>query len=95
LSFLSSVSTSLDEGERTAVALALEIRPDVFLSDDRAARGEANRRGLKWLATVDVIYLLKQYNLIPAVKPVLDTMRRNGFGIKRTLYRTTLRKSGE
>jgi predicted nucleic acid-binding protein len=75
--------------------LAQEIAADFVLVDDQSARSEATRRGVDWALTPDIVRMMKQQGLIPAVKPVLDTMRRNGFGIKRTLYRATLRKSGE
>lgn len=92
---LATFPTTLQEGERSALALAQEIGVDFVLVDDQSARSEATRRGMDWAMTPDVVRMMKQQGLIPAVKPVLDTMQRNGFGLKRTLYRVILRQAGE
>jgi len=42
-----------------------------------------------------VIVLMKRQGLLSEVRPVLDQMRRESFGIDGTLYEQTLRVAGE
>lgn len=51
----SLVLDQLDPGESEAIALALEVRADVVLMDERAGRQEATRRGLRVAGTLSVL----------------------------------------
>jgi predicted nucleic acid-binding protein len=47
--------TTLDPGEREAIALAIALRADALIIDDRAARREAERRGVRAIGTLRVL----------------------------------------
>src|SRR5687768_337989 len=50
-----STAIERDAGEKEAIDLALQVRPDWFLSDDLEARREATQRGLRVMGTVGVL----------------------------------------
>jgi predicted nucleic acid-binding protein len=54
----------LDEGEREAIALALEMKADLLIVDDRDARIEASRRKLIVIGTLRVLEDAAQLGLI-------------------------------
>ena len=76
-----------------AVALQQEVR--FIVIDERKGRAAATRLGLQSITTVDVVFLLKQKGILPAVKPTLDLMKTRGYGIRASLYRAALRNAGE
>ena len=56
---------------------------------------QASQHGLVCLRTTDVVVLLKREGLVAEVKPVLDGMRQQGFGIDDATYERALRAAGE
>ena len=87
--------THLDLGECGAIALAEEIDAQRVIIDDCAAREIAIARGLPVVGTVGVLIVAKARHLIPAVKPILDTLRSHGARISDKLYRQALTTTGE
>ena len=62
----------LDPGELDALALAVELRADLLLMDERAGRAQARRLGLHFTGVVGVFVRAKQVGLIPGVADLLD-----------------------
>jgi uncharacterized protein len=86
----------LDRGEAEAIALALELRADVLLADERRARRIAARLGLSVVGVLGVLIEAKKAGLIPMVQPIVeDLLTRAGFRIGSELYRLVLRTAGE
>ncbi|MFN0123267.1 MAG: DUF3368 domain-containing protein [Blastocatellia bacterium] len=54
----------IDQGEHEAIALALELRADRLLIDDRNGRLEAKRAGLTTVPTLAILELAAQRGLI-------------------------------
>lgn len=92
---LPAPAAPLSVADREVLTLALFLRPDHLLSDDRAVCREAVALGLVPLRTPLVVVLMRQERLIPAVRPVLDRMRAAGFGIADAPYRQALAAVGE
>lgn len=91
-----TLKQSLDPGEAEAIALALEIKADRLLIDERLGRQVAARQGLKIRGIVGLLIRAKQQGLIPEVKPVLDRLRSQaGFRVSPALYATALQEAGE
>lgn len=85
----------LDPGERDVIGLALQ-RPTAWLVlDDRPARRMAERVGLSVVGTIGVVVRAKQRGLLPAVRPTLDALIRNGLFVGQGLYREVLVGAGE
>lgn len=67
--------TILDPGEAEAIALALELKCDFLLIDERIGTKVAKENGLKTLGLVGVLVKAKEEKLIPNVRPILDELR--------------------
>jgi len=89
------IPTSLDVGERDAIALARELRAARILLDERAARAVASRLNLTVTGSAGVVLAAKQVGIITRVKPYLDRMIAQGRHIGPNLYEQILRLAGE
>lgn len=89
------VPSSLDAGERDAIALARALQAARILLDERAARAVATRLGLTVTGSAGVLLAAKQRGIIPLVKPHLDQMVAQGRHIGPTVYEQVLRQAGE
>ena len=86
----------LDKGEAEAIVLARELKADVILLDEKAARSIADRLGLYVLGTVGLLMWARQQNHIPSLREQLDTLRDKGrFRLSQKLYRAVLTEVGE
>jgi predicted nucleic acid-binding protein len=72
---------SLGDGEREAVALALEIKAERILPDDRPARRVAQELGLVVTGTAGVLLAAKRHELIAHVRPFVDALVEKSFYI--------------
>ena len=70
----------LDPGEREAITLAEALRADALVMDDRAGRREAERRGLRVIGTLRVLYDAAEAGLLDLTE-ALEALRRSGFYI--------------
>jgi predicted nucleic acid-binding protein len=84
----------LDPGEREAIALAEALRADALIMDDRAGRREAERRGLRVIGTLRVLYDAAETGLLNLAE-ALEALQRSGFFIDRRLSKELLRRHAE
>jgi len=90
------IPAELDQGEREAIALALEISEERILLDEREARQVAQRFGLQVIGTLGILLLAKDNQVIVQVRPLLDEMMSMAqYWVATTLYQQVLRKAGE
>jgi predicted nucleic acid-binding protein len=83
----------LDSGE---VALGREINADLLLLDERLARTEAAKLGLKFTGILGILVEAKSQHILDSVKPVVDDLiARAGFWLRDDLYRKVLESVGE
>lgn len=68
----------LHDGEVEVMLLAQEIKADVVIIDDGAARSTAEYLGLPLTGTLGVMIKAKQRGLLEAVMPVVQQMEQNG-----------------
>lgn len=87
--------SSLDAGERDAIALAHAAQASRILLDERAARAVAVRLGLTVTGSVGVLLAAKRRGFIAFVQPHLDKMLEQGRFISPTLYDHIVRQAGE
>ncbi len=92
---LETLQTNLDPGEAEAITLAVEIKADRLIIDERRGRNEAMRLGLQVTGLLGIVLAAKQQGLIPLVQPILDDLRANSFWIRDALYAEVLRLAGE
>lgn len=90
------LQAELEEGEAEAIALAHALSADLVLLDERDARRAAGRLGLRTLGAIGILIWAKQSGRLPALKPMLDALRRQGkFRISPALYEQALITVGE
>ncbi|MBI3403776.1 MAG: DUF3368 domain-containing protein [Acidobacteria bacterium] len=86
---------SLADGERHAIALALETRVDALVLDDLPARRIAHEAGLTVIGTLGVLLGAKRIGLIGKVRPELANLVRTSFFLSPQLYDELLLAAGE
>jgi predicted nucleic acid-binding protein len=88
-------AVGLGAGELEAMALYKHLRADRLLVDDQRARRIATFNHIEVIGCVGVLLLAKNRNLIPAVKPKLDSMQTSGIRLSEALFDAALRIADE
>ena len=90
------VSQSIDAGEAEAICLALDLKADVILLDDRKGKREAETRGLSCLGLPAVLLEAKRQGLISSLQAALDLLdERGNYRLKAHTREALLRSVGE
>ncbi len=86
----------LDSGEAETIALGREINAELLLLDERLARIEAAKLGLRFTGILGTLVAAKSQHILDSVKPVVDELiARAGFWLSADLYRKVLESVGE
>lgn len=86
----------LDMGEAETIALALDLRADLVLSDEQAGRHAAQYFNLAVMGTVGLLIRAKKLGLITEVRSQLDALRQQaGFYLSQPVYQHALWLAGE
>lgn len=86
----------LHAGEVETMIIAQKpVKADLVILDDMAARKTAKYLGLTVTGTMGVLVKAKQKQIIPAVKPILDEIMRNGFYISEKVVKMVLKSVDE
>ena len=86
----------LHAGEVETMIIAQKpVKADLVILDDMAARKTAKYLGLTVTGTMGVLVKAKQKHIIPAVKPILDEIMRNGFYISEKIVKMVLKSVDE
>jgi hypothetical protein len=86
----------LDPGEAAAIALAVDIRADRLLIDERIGRSIASQYNIKIRGILGILVNAKSQGLILTVKPLLDSLiDEAGFRVSQALYDRILQEAGE
>lgn len=91
---LERIPLALHDGEREAIALALQLRARLLI-DDAQGRKVARQHGVQVLGALRVILNAKRLGLIQTVGPILDALRESGYWIEGSLCQETLKEAGE
>jgi predicted nucleic acid-binding protein len=69
-----SLLSELHPGEAEAIALAIQMKADLLLVDERRGRSVASRLNLKVMGLLGLLIEAKRKGLIEAVRPILDDL---------------------
>jgi predicted nucleic acid-binding protein len=86
---------TIDPGESSAIALAVELKDCYLILDDLRARKVADRMGLSFTGTLGVIAAAKRRGIIAAARPVFEQIRQNNFWISEKFMQQILNELGE
>lgn len=91
-----SLQIKLDDGEAQAIALALEIKCDLLLMDERIGTNIARQEGLQTVGLVGVLVKAKEEKIIEKVSEILTDLKNTaGFWLDRKLEKKILESLGE
>lgn len=89
------LEASLDKGEASAIAFAIEQTGCLLIIDDYKGRKYAEQLGIRITGTLGVIIGAKLSGHIESVKPILDKIKKTNFRLTEELEKKTLAKSNE
>jgi predicted nucleic acid-binding protein len=91
-----ALEQDLDDGEAEAIALAVELKAGLLITDERFGRNTAKHFGLDFTGVLGVLIEAKRKGLVNEVKRYLDELRIvAGFRISDRLYKKVLMDEGE
>lgn len=90
-----TMPSSIDKGEATAIALALEIEGATLILDDLTARNFAARLGIHVTGTMGVLIKAKQDGHIPSIRPLVQMIRQTNFRLSDRVERNAYILAGE
>lgn len=85
----------LDLGEAETIVLARELAADWVLMDEKKGRRKFTQLGLQKIGTVGILLKAKQVGLIVELRPELDLLRQQGFGVSQGVIDAVLRQANE
>ncbi len=91
---VTALEKDLDPGESAAIALAVEIKAELVILDERDARETAEIYNLKKTGFIGILMKAKQKGFIDSVEKYLDQAIEKGFWIDEKLYQSIIKKIG-
>ncbi len=89
------ILASLDKGEASSIALAVEQEGSLLILDDQKARKFAAEMGLKYTGTLALIIEAKFRGYISLVKPIIDKIKDTNFRMSPELEKKILELADE
>lgn len=89
------LETSVDKGEASAIALAIELADCLLIIDDLKGRNLAETLGIKITGTFGLILEAKLSGKIDSVKAILEKIKQTDFHFSKEIEKKILDKASE
>lgn len=89
------INMNLDEGEASAIALAMDLKRSILIIDDLKGRKVAEHLNVRYSGTLGLILRAKQEGILVSVKPIIKKIEKTNFRIDKNLILTILNEAGE
>lgn len=86
---------SVDPGEASAIALAMEISYPLLIVDDLKGRKLAIRMDISIMGTLGMLLKAKQQYIIPFIKPYINRIQSTNFRVSQAIVNYLLEQAGE
>jgi predicted nucleic acid-binding protein len=94
-SLLEVFKETVDPGEASAIALAMETSNAILIIDDLKGRKLASRMALSFMGTLGLLVKAKEYGVISTIKPYIEKIQATDFRISPALVNLVLERAGE
>lgn len=96
LTLVTVLQSDLDLGEAETLALAIELKADLVLLDEKEGRHIAGRLGLRTLGVLGILLQAKRLGAVVEIRSLLDALRKQaGFFLGESLYWQVLEQANE
>jgi len=86
---------NIDRGEAEALDLAVYLKADRLLIDERKGSQLAKQLGITTIGLLGILKIAKEKNLISSIKIILDQLIENNFWLSNQLYNLVLKSVNE
>lgn len=87
---------NLHPGEIAALSLAVEVKADAILIDERSGHTAALRLGLKTIGILGILIQAKASGNVPSIRPIIERLEREArFWLGPSLRNRVLKQAGE
>jgi predicted nucleic acid-binding protein len=93
--YQSIIENTVDKGEASTIALAIENDDCLLIIDDLKGRKFAQQLGLHIIGTMGVIVDAKLSGIISSIKPLIHKIRNTNFRVTQEIEKIMLAKAGE
>jgi hypothetical protein len=86
---------TLGKGESEAITLSLEVKADLLIVDDLAARKTAEAMGIRITGVIGILLEAKRLGFVHEIKELLDKMLDLDFRVSKIVYDNALKLARE
>lgn len=88
---IAELETVLDEGEASAIALALETEKCILIIDEKKGRKISKDLGIEIIGTLKVIQMARQKGIIESIRPLVEDLQKAGFRFSKSILEKLLK----